>query len=229
MAKYLDENGLLYYNQKINGKLDKKVDKETGKGLSSNDYTNAEQGKLANIEENAQVNVIESITINGTTATITGKSASVNIEAGKIDEIKVNNVAQSIVNKAVNITVPTKVSDITNDTGFITIDSVPTNNNQLTNGAGYQTASEVSSAISDAISGITSFEYEVVTTLPTTGKKGTIYLVSNSGTGTNIYDEYIWVTNRYEKIGTTAVDLSGYWAKTELTAIPNSDIDTIVA
>lgn len=37
--------------------LDNKVDKEEGKGLSSNDYTSTEKSKLASIEENAQENV----------------------------------------------------------------------------------------------------------------------------------------------------------------------------
>lgn len=43
MAKYLDNNGLLYLWQKITGKF---VAKETGKGLSTNDYTTTEKDKL---------------------------------------------------------------------------------------------------------------------------------------------------------------------------------------
>lgn len=80
-------------------------------------------------------------------------------------------------------------------------------------GKGYQTSSDVSAAIANAVKDITSFEFEVVSTLPNTGTKGKIYLVSNGGSGNNSYDEYIWVNNAYEKIGTTAVDLSGYQAK----------------
>lgn len=76
-----------------------KVDKVTGKGLSTNDYTNDEKTKLAGIAAGAQVNVIESVKKNGTALTITGK--------------------------AVDIFVPTKTSDITNDSGFITIEDVP--------------------------------------------------------------------------------------------------------
>jgi hypothetical protein len=34
--------------------------------------------------------------------------------------------------------------------------------------------------------------------------------VTNSGSGTNSYDEYIWLGSSFEKIGTTDVDLSGY-------------------
>ena len=128
----------------------------------------------------------------------------------KIESIKVNGVAQTITSKAVDIT-------------------VPTNNNQLANGAGYQTSSEVQAAINNAISGITGIDFQVVESLPGTGVKGVIYLVSNSGTGSNIYDEYIWVTNRFEKIGTTEIDLSNYYNTTNLLALTNQEIDTIIS
>lgn len=107
--------------------------------------------------------------------------------------------------------------------------TVPTNNNQLTNGAGYQTASDVSSAIASAIAGIQGITYEIVQSLPASGQAGVIYLIAHShGTG-DIYDEYIWVNNAFEKIGSTDVDLTGYWAKADLVAITNSEIDTILA
>ena len=44
---------------------DTKVDKEAGKGLSTNDYTNEEKAKLAGIEEGAQANIIETVKVNG--------------------------------------------------------------------------------------------------------------------------------------------------------------------
>lgn len=50
MAKFLDENGLLYLWSKIKSAF---VAKEAGKGLSTNDYTNADKEKLAGIEANA--------------------------------------------------------------------------------------------------------------------------------------------------------------------------------
>lgn len=105
--------------------------------------------------------------------------------------------------------------------------TVPTNNNQLTNGAGYQTASDVSTAIATAVAGITSFEYEVVQSLPAEGEAGVIYLVAHShGTGDS-YDEYIWVSNAFEKIGNTDIDLSGYVLSTDLVAITSTEINTI--
>ena len=99
------------------------------------------------------------------------------------------------------------------------------------NPSGYQTASDVQSAINSAISGITGIEFEVVQSLPATGETGVIYLLSNSGTSPNAYDEYIWLSSSssYEKIGSTAVDLTGYWAKADLVEVTNAQIDTIFA
>ena len=45
--------------------LNNKVDKEEGKGLSSNDYTTEEKQKLSEIENNAQRNIIEHVYVNG--------------------------------------------------------------------------------------------------------------------------------------------------------------------
>lgn len=87
------------------------------------------------------------------------------------------------------ITVPTAVSDLNNDSG-------------------YQTASDVSTAIATAIAGITGIQFEIVSTLPATGDPGTIYLISHGGSGTDIYDEYVWVNNAWEKIGTTSADFT---------------------
>lgn len=42
-----------------------------------------------------------------------------------IEVVKVNGVAQSITNKAVDITVPTQVSDLENDAGYLTEDDLP--------------------------------------------------------------------------------------------------------
>lgn len=94
------------------------------------------------------------------------------------------------------------------------------------------TTAFVGTAITNALAEITQISYEVVQTLPQTGQAGVIYLVPNGGSSPNTYDEYIWIggnTARFEKIGTTAVDLSGYVQKTEMVTITNAEIDTIVA
>jgi hypothetical protein len=66
--------------------------------------------------------------------------------------------------------------------------------------------------LKEMINGITSFNYEIVTELPAIGQKGIIYLILNSASTeeNNIYDEYLYVNNKYEKLGsfTTQIDLS---------------------
>lgn len=84
----------------------------------------------------------------------------------------------------------------------------------------------------DLIAGMTSIQFKVVTTLPTTGVLGTIYLVAHSHSEKDAYDEYVWIADTtktaggyYEKLGSTDIDLSNY----PNTAITNSEIDTVVA
>lgn len=89
------------------------------------------------------------------------------------------------------------------------------------------TTAFVTTAVANAIAGIQGISYEVVQTLPATGEAGVIYLVSNSGSAPNIYDEYIWTGTAFEKIGTTDVDLSGY--QPLMTAITNEQINALFA
>lgn len=94
MAKFLDQNGLLYLWQKI---VNKFVAKETGKGLSTNDFTTDLKNKLDGIAAGAQVNV----------------KPDWNATAGN---------AAEILNKP---TIPSKTSDLQNDSGFITTTDIP--------------------------------------------------------------------------------------------------------
>lgn len=170
-----------------------KVDKVDGKGLSTNDLTNTLKSNYDTAYTHSQ-----------------STHAPTNAQANVIESIKVNGTAQTVTGKAVNITVPTKVSALTNDSG-------------------YQTSSQVQTLINNAISGITGIEFSVVTSLPTTGSKGVIYLVAHSHGAGDSYDEYIWVNNAFEKIGNTDIDLSGYWLKADLVECANSDIDSMFA
>lgn len=84
MAKYLDENGLLYLWQQLKTMFSGKVDTEDGKGLSTNDYTTAEKNKLAGIETGANKTTVENVL----TSTSTTNALSAN--QGKVldDKIK---------------------------------------------------------------------------------------------------------------------------------------------
>ena len=54
---FLDELGLEELWRNIISKLSKKVDKEDGKGLSSNDFTTEEKEKLARLQETVQIDI----------------------------------------------------------------------------------------------------------------------------------------------------------------------------
>lgn len=61
------------------------------------------------------------------------------------------------------------------------------------------------------------FTPTVVQTLPTQDINiHTIYLVPKTGETGDVYDEYVYINNAWEHIGSTAVDLSNYYTKTEV-------------
>ena len=198
---------------------------------TDNNFTNALLTKLNGIESGAEVNAI----------------------AG----IKTNGVLQPIVNKIVDISIPTKTSQLTNDSGFITNEvdnltnyyteteingllnnkadksSVPTKLSQLNNDTGFITnavdnltnyylksETYTKTEVNDLIGQIKTISIQVVDTLPTTGESNVIYLVPKEGSKDDIYNEYIWVNNAWELIGSTQIDLTGYatedWVNTQI-------------
>ena len=67
-------------NKVITNALNNKVNIEEGKGLSSNDFTNILLDKLNQIEDNAEANIIESISVNGVLQTITDKNIDIEVQ-----------------------------------------------------------------------------------------------------------------------------------------------------
>lgn len=159
MAKNLkdliDIDLLAYFKSKLDLLFASKVDKENGKGLSSNDYTSDEKTKLANIATGAQVNTIEGIQVVGNTVSpankivnipaVTQSSPGVMTAADKkkldgvdtgaqvnvIESVKVNGTAQTITGKAVDISVPTTVAELTDANSYATKDYVDTNGGKI--------------------------------------------------------------------------------------------------
>lgn len=87
----------------------------------------------------------------------------------------------------------------------------------------YYTETEIDAKVNNINSQINSligFTATIVNSLPSTGEVGVLYLKLNTSASVegNIYDEYIWVNNKFEKIGSTetTVDLSGYVTQTEM-------------
>ena len=87
--KFLDQNGLLYFWQKI---VNKFVAKETGKGLSTNDFTNELKTKLDGISEGATKITIE----DNLTSTSSANALSAN--QGKVLDGKIQDLSESMGN-----------------------------------------------------------------------------------------------------------------------------------
>lgn len=120
-------------------------------------------------------------------------------------------------------TQPTKLSDLSNDSGFIT--------NTVNNLTNYYLKSETytQAEVDALISAIVTLNVLVVQTLPTQDiSTTTIYLVPKQTPETqDIYDEYIYVNNAWEHIGTTQIDLSNYYTKTEINALLADKVDKV--
>lgn len=219
------------------------VEKENGKGLSTNDFTDAEKEKLEGIEAGAQANV-------------------------KPDWNADESDSDGILNKP---TIPTKTSDLTNDSDFqngtqvsTTISTaisgkadkseLPTKTSDLTNDSDFQTGTEVSTAISTAIAdkadkattlagyGITNaytknevdskvasvYRYkgtvQTYADLPSTDQEvGDVYNVVTADTthGVKAGDNLAWTGSSWDVLA-GEIDLSAYATKAELATVATS-------
>ena len=176
-------------------------------------------------------------TDNNTTYTLSGSNATIILtpSSGNTQSITVNNVAKAtaadsatkatqdgsgnvIVNTyAKKSEILTKTSQLTNNSGFIT--------NAVNNLTNYYLKSETytKSEVQQLLSTISGLQLEVVTNLPTTNiSSNTIYLKPlDSAKENNIYEEYVYINNKWEIIGTTKVDLSEYAKLTDIDNIKN--------
>ena len=235
--KFLSITGLRYYYNRIKtlfatktelNTLDDKVDEIIAEGGEPNVIEVVQKNGTALPINNKTVNVevpttTSELTNNGDGTSNFATESYVSQYGGKIDVIQVNSVPQTITNKTVNIDL----------SGYAESADLPTKTSDLTNDSNYQTQAQVQALIDSELADITGIDFQVVQTLPSSGVKGTIYLVPKTGTSGDIYDEYIWLTPagetaHWEQIGSTAVDLSNYWSQTDLVAITTAEIDEII-
>lgn len=174
------------------------VAKEEGKGLSTNDFTTAEKDKLAGIADQAQVNVIEAVQVNGAAVAVADKAVNIDLSAYAV-ESEMETALAGKVDKADGMS-------LMSDAEKAKIANLATNANSTY-------------ATKDELSAIPKFEVVPVDSLPATGEADKIYLVPNEGSGTNARDEYIYVNGAWEMLGTTEVDLSGYYTSAQIDEI----------
>lgn len=59
-------------------------------------------------------------------------------------------------------------------------------------------------------------DIKIKSSLPSVGEKNVLYLIEiKDGQKPNLYDEYLYINNQWEKIGTTEVDLTNYVKNTD--------------
>lgn len=203
MANFLDFQGL----QQLVGVIkDKFVQKESGKSLSTNDYTDEEKQKLStlktyNVATSEEAGLLSSANLNKINSIDDGAEKNV------ITKIKRNGTLVNVSNKEVDITVPTKYSELVNDKDLVS-------------------TTQVKKLISEA----RHMKKEIVSTKPSTGEENVIYLVGPKGSGNNIYEEWLYVNGQWEKIGDTdtKVDLSGYLKTSDVKAITTEEINQVM-
>ena len=202
--KYLNNTGLQYYHNRIKTIFASKNELPT----ATSDLTNDGDGESPFATEDY-----------------------VDLNGGKIDKIKVNNVEQTITDKTVNITVPEDISDLNDDVGIQTANDVASAiSTALTNGNDpYQTESDVDGKISTAISSVYRYKGSVATynNLPASGNTtGDVWDVQDTDIN------YAWNGTGWDPLG-ASVDTSTLWSSVSgqtnsLIAITTAEIDTIV-
>lgn len=191
---------------------EKIVLKEAGKGLFSGSYNDL-----------------------SSKPSIPSKTSQLTNDSKYMSETEVN--AKGYLTSETDPTVPswaktaTKPSYTATEVGALPSDTViPTKTSQLTNDSVFQTKTAVASSISTAVAGLASETYvntqvagaahlkrQKVSTLPpvSSANENTIYIVPKTGAGNDVFDEYMLIDGKFEIIGNSKVDLTGYVQETD--------------
>ena len=230
-----------------------KVDKEAGKGLSTNDYTTTEKNKLASLEnyDDSEVRALidtkqprGNYITNETDPTVPNHVKNItqnnintwnNKQNALISGTNIKTINEQSILGSGNLEIEgvTNYSELSNKPK---INNVELNGNKTSSDLGLQPAGNyitkavndlenyykktetfTKQEVNDLISAISTLDLQVVQTLPTQDiSTTTIYLVPKTTTETNdIYDEYIYVSNAWEHIGSTQADLTNYVENTD--------------
>ena len=226
-TKYAGSVALQQMVDETKTRLATKVDKVTGKQLSTEDYTTAEKTKLGGIAEGAQVNVFEGIKVDGTDVEIGADKKSALGKMSLKDEIAEADLASALATKingkADQATTYTKTEV---DTALAlkaplaspALTGTPTaptatqgdNSTAIATTAFVKTACD---AIASALAGAFNFKGIVANLTELEAivdpANGDVYQVTNPGTGkTNA--EYVYNEDSgWIELG-TVIDLSGY-------------------
>lgn len=197
--KYLSYDGLAHLKLLLKNALSGKSD--TGHKHTKAEITDYKDYELptASTETLGGVKVGAGLAINQGVLSATG--------GGTADSVDWSNVQNA----------PTKVSQFTNDAGYLT--TVPSE---------YITEDELNSAINTKISSVMSYKGTVTnySSLPSDAKVGDTYNITNSSSNNKAGDNAVWNGTSWDVLSGT-VDLTNYVETTDLVEITNNEIDTI--
>ena len=202
-------------------KIDAKYTKPNG-GIPKTDLATTVQASLTAADNAVSTDDFNAFKTQNTQDIADAKAAGTAASAA-LESYKATNEAALAkkVDKTIKVNGHALSADVTVTKGDVGLDKV-VNAGQDTaptaNSTNYITSGGVKKYVDDAIGGVTQFDIVKVDAfgqLPTTGKKGVIYIVPHAHNDDHdSYDEYIWNTSlttpAYEKIGNTDVNLTGY-------------------
>ena len=170
---------------------------------------------LSATSENGVQNKVITNALNGKQNILTaGTGVTIDTTDPSRPQISANIDYANLINK------PTKLSDFTNDENFITNTANNLSNYYL------KTETYTQSEVNDLISQLASLSVEIVESLPTTDiSTATIYLINVSGT--NNYNQWMYINNTWSNIGSTSVDLTNYYTKTQTDTLLNNKVDKV--
>lgn len=228
--KYLDINGLSYYNKTYINTIVNAIDETKQDKVPDIIYTiNSNNNITCNKTYSEIMSIIQEKSSNGeflyvlaqrsgnamfaTGFSITSDSIMFIAQVGTITHTNTNTISFSyndtddlLTNMNLRIDsleslIPTDLSDLSDNENRIP--SVPSNVSELTNDAGYVNSSSVTTMIAQAMSG--ALKRSIVSTLPTEDiDTNTIYMIAKSTSLTNnSYNEFMYINNHWELIGDT--------------------------
>lgn len=203
------------------------VAKEEGKGLSTNDFDNILKAKLDSIAENAQVNVIESVSVNGVALDITEKGVNIVVPTGTLADL--DEVGLDQLNAELKAIIQGKADAATTLAGYGITDAYT---KEEANAA-------IKTAVDAAVSGVYRFKGSIMLSeLPTEGMKvGDTYNIKEAFVTTDVFLEgagisYPAGTNvSYTEGGWDCLagiyDFSEFLMKSDIVDITSAEIDEI--
>lgn len=143
-------------------------------------------------------------------------------QANVIETVKVNGTELSVEGKAVDIAIPLMSTDISED-----------KESNAKTASAKAVYNYVAAAIAGANGGMArrileSGEYDESTGVPTVeGDDNTLYFVPSGEEGANVYREFMYINGKFEFIGTTEVDMTGYVKESDLTEISAEEVNAL--